>query len=178
LLEDLENKASSFLEKLEGTPQHQRIEFYVDARYSFQVWEITVPLRKSRITNESDLTELTEVFHEAHQRIFGIKEPGQIIECVNWSARAIAVTPEFRLMERPRRQRDSVANSVGQREAYFKESGGMVNTLIYRGTELSYGDIFSGPAIIEEATTTIVIPPGCSVEVTKYGDYLIDVDNN
>jgi N-methylhydantoinase A len=176
LLEDLEKKASTFLEKLEGTPVQQKIEFYVDARYSYQVWEITVPLRKPRITGESDLTELTEDFHEAHQRIFGIKEPGQIIECVNWSARAVAATPEFQLLERPSRKGDSVPKSMGQREAYFKGSGGMVNTLIYRGIELRYGDVAAGPAIIEEATTTIVIPPGCTVEVTKYGDYLIDID--
>jgi N-methylhydantoinase A len=177
LLEELENKAMAFLDKLEGPSQNQKVEFYVDARYSYQVWEITVQLRKPRITNENDLAELIQDFHESHQKIFGIKEPGQLIECVNWAVRAIAETPELDLMEQRGKPEDTLLRNKERRKAYFKESGGMVDTSIYRGNELDCGDIIHGPAIIEETTTTIVIPPESEAVVTKHGDYLIEVLN-
>jgi len=35
------------------------------------------------------------------------------------------------------------------------------------------GNIVEGPAIIEQKTTTVVVPPQSKLEVTKYGDYLM-----
>jgi len=175
LLEDLEKQALSFLDKLEGSPGNQRVEFRVDARYSYQVWDIAVKLRKPRIKDGNDLAKLIDDFHMAHEQVFGIMEPGQLIECVNWSARAISETPEFTIIERDRDKGNSLSGKNGKRKAFFKESGGMVNTSIYRGDNLRDGELLHGPAIIEEATTTIVIPPDCVTKVTTHGNYLIEI---
>jgi N-methylhydantoinase A len=42
---------------------------------------------------------------------------------------------------------------------------------VYEGGELNVQAAIRGPAIIEEPTTTIVIPPGCDLEVNEFGDY-------
>ena len=44
-------------------------------------------------------------------------------------------------------------------------------TDVYEGKELSAASAIEGPAIIEEPTTTVVIPPGCSLVVNQFGDY-------
>jgi N-methylhydantoinase A/oxoprolinase/acetone carboxylase beta subunit len=37
------------------------------------------------------------------------------------------------------------------------------------------GNIVEGPAIIEQNTTTVVVPPMARLEVTEYGDYLMQL---
>jgi N-methylhydantoinase A/oxoprolinase/acetone carboxylase beta subunit len=38
------------------------------------------------------------------------------------------------------------------------------------------GNIVDGPAIIEQRTTTVIVPPHARLEVSEYGDYLMKVD--
>lgn len=49
----------------------------------------------------------------------------------------------------------------------------MVETQIYLGEELGYGKELSGPTVIEEPTTTIVLPPRIRATVQKFGSYYI-----
>jgi N-methylhydantoinase A len=44
---------------------------------------------------------------------------------------------------------------------------------IYDGAALEPGLSFTGPAIIEESDTTVVIPPGLPCHVDDYGNYCI-----
>jgi len=177
LLERLENESRSFLSRFGATSNNSRIEFSVEARYSYQVWELSIQLSGQRISNEQDVLQLTEDFHKAHERVFAIKEPGQSVECVHWSARAIVQMPELKLREQPEGGAEPSAALMPEREAYFREMGGMVKTQIYRGDGLTCGNVLEGPAIIEESTTTIVIPPATRATVTKYGDYWIETED-
>ncbi len=56
---------------------------------------------------------------------------------------------------------------------FFEETGGFVSTPIYDGEQLNAGNRVEGPAIIEQRTTTVVVPPEARLEVTPYGDYLM-----
>ena len=47
--------------------------------------------------------------------------------------------------------------------------------MIFRGGDLAPGDEIEGPAILEEATSTLVVEPGTTVRVTAQGDYLLEV---
>ena len=46
-------------------------------------------------------------------------------------------------------------------------------TAIYNGAHLQAGNFLSGPSIIEEPTTTVVIPEGFNCRVDGYGNYII-----
>ena len=61
------------------------------------------------------------------------------------------------------------------RRAYFKEAGGFVETPCYDGAKIAPGHVIAGPAIVEEATTTVVIPPGCEAVVDAFDNYLVGV---
>jgi N-methylhydantoinase A len=54
----------------------------------------------------------------------------------------------------------------------FVEAG-VQEAAIYDGDMLEPGMSFTGPAIIEEAGTTVVIPPGLPCHVDDYGNYII-----
>lgn len=173
LLERLEGEARLFLARL-NADNNSEIEFSTEARYSYQVWELKVKMSGNRIIDRKDLQQLTDAFHKVHEQVFSIHEPKQNVEFVHWTARAIVKQPELKLKELKTNGTNLMCAIVQKRQAYFHEAGGMVETIIYRGDKLSCGNTLSGPAIIEEATTTIVVPPGARATVTKYGNYWID----
>jgi N-methylhydantoinase A len=173
ILADLEVQAENFLNRAGVPSEMRRIEFHVEARYPYQVWEISVPLRSNRISDESDLHQLIGDFHDVHERIFGIKEEGQSIECIYWRAKAIGITSKPKLREVPVDSEDPSAALKGTRQAYFRERGGMVKTNIYEGDLLQEGNLIEAPAVIEEPTMTIVVFPGSQVRITELGSYLI-----
>jgi N-methylhydantoinase A len=85
---------------------------------------------------------------------------------------ATAEVDKLKPEKRPRTGRKLEAAIKGRREVDFVEAGTHQAT-IYNGDILEPGMIFAGPAIIEEAGTTVVIPPGLPCQVDDYGNYCI-----
>jgi N-methylhydantoinase A len=54
--------------------------------------------------------------------------------------------------------------------------GSAVDTPVYDGAALRAGDRFDGPAVIEETTTTVVIPPRYRAEVDPFKNYVLTRD--
>jgi N-methylhydantoinase A len=170
-LSELERQMDDFFDRLGTAEQARRKEFFVEARYPYQVWELEVPLRTGRIENESDVAELVEAFHAVHERVFAVKEPGQHIECLYWKGRATASLskPELRRFDsngadlRPDRGRPT-----------WWGPGASVDANVYLGETIPTGRRITGPAIVEEPTTTIVVYPGWSLTVGDTGDYLLE----
>jgi N-methylhydantoinase A len=173
---ELEARARAFLEGAGVPPESRRVEFYVEARYRSQVWELSVPIAGNRIASDEDLARLVEGFHQVHERTFGIKEPGRPIECVYWRAKAIGLLAKPRIREVPSGGSDPAAAQRGTRKAYFRELGGMAETPVFLGDALRAGNIIEAPAIIEEPTTTVVVFPGSEVRVTELGSYHVRID--
>jgi N-methylhydantoinase A len=148
------------------------IEYAVEARYPFQVWDIDVPLRVRRFAGGDDVSMLEEDFHLAHERVFAVREPGQHVECVNWKGRMTAGLPRPPLETRP--PRDHAARPDRLRTMYF-DGVGEVRGPVLLGGSLEPGAAMAGPAVIQEPTTTIVLYPGSTCTVTALGNYLIDV---
>jgi N-methylhydantoinase A len=174
-LKALEEQAQGFLSRTGAALKNINIQFFAEARYAYQVWELNVPLRANQIKDRETLAELVEEFHRVHQRVFGINEPGELIEFVNWGAQATAKMPEVKIKEQPSGREDPACALVAHREAYFRELGGLVKTPVYRGDKLLGGARISSPAIIEEPTSTLVIFPGSTATVSKWGNYLIEL---
>jgi N-methylhydantoinase A len=150
-----------------------RIEFFVEARYPQQVWEITVPLEAGRLAGPADVDAVVERFHAAHERLYAVRHSGSPIECVAWMGRLTA-TPE----RSPARAVDGAerpeAEPVSMAAAHFP-SIGRVPTPRYDGASLRIGQVIHAPAVIQEPTTTVVVHPGATLRVTA-NCYLADVE--
>jgi N-methylhydantoinase A len=145
-------------------------DFFVEARYAQQAWELEVPLRARRVEGETQVQAIVDDFHQAHERVYAVTDPGQIVECVYWKGRLTAV-----LDKSPATVSRVLADARPRsRTAYFPETG-PVSVSAYLGVALRPGDSIDGPAIIEEPTTTIVVYPGSIARVTKSGNYLVEV---
>ena len=86
--------------------------------------------------------------------------------------------PRVEVKERPFGGEDPAHALVGRKEAYFRELGGLVETPVYRGDKLLYGARIEGPAIVQEPTSTLVVFPGSRVTVSRWGNYLIEVEGS
>jgi N-methylhydantoinase A len=62
----------------------------------------------------------------------------------------------------------------GVRKAFFPETD-FVEAPVYDRTLLRAGDTLAGPALIEEAETTTVLPPGHALRVDAYGNLIIEL---
>ena len=61
----------------------------------------------------------------------------------------------------------------GHRDMVFSLEGEAQPTPVYDGTAMGAGDHLSGPAVIEEVTTTIVVEPGWDATLHESGVYVL-----
>ncbi|MFC6904633.1 hydantoinase/oxoprolinase family protein [Halalkalicoccus tibetensis] len=122
------------------------VERAADLRYVGQSFEITVPL------SEFDPAALEERFHAAHNQAYGYRM-NEAVELVN--LRATATVPR----EAPRVAYEGAGDPVvGEREAYFP-GGGRREATVYDRDRLAPGERVAGPAVLEQAESTTVLPP-------------------
>lgn len=63
----------------------------------------------------------------------------------------------------------------GRYSAYFEEAGGFTETPVCDGNKLGYGMKISGPAIIENPLTTVVLTPKTKAPINKVGSYVMEL---
>ena len=65
---------------------------------------------------------------------------------------------------------DPATALVGRRSIYFREVGSRVLCNIYERTRLGRDARFEGPAVVEEQTSTTLVPPGFEAMVDRHGN--------
>lgn len=147
-------------------------EFFVEARYHGQVWDLDISLPVSRFTSQKDIDALVEKFHAIHQRMYAIHDPRSAVECINWRGRLTVHLPKP-IQSARKTIKPARTVAFATRTAFF--AGAAHKTKIYRGDTLTAGAQIAGPAIIEEPTTTIVIPPYAQAHVSASGNYILTI---
>ena len=129
----------------------------IDVRYHHQAHELTVPL------HGCDLVAAAEAFNELYEKLYGIRQ-GDPVEFVNYRVRVIGP------VSKPDWSTDLVADRppvpLSYRRAWF--DGEMCDTPVYRRHTLLPGPSIAGPAIIEEPSSTVVVPGGWSALADRW----------
>jgi N-methylhydantoinase A len=146
--------------------------YYVEARYAYQVWDVPIPLVGEGVPDQASLDALIESFHDAHERIFAVREPGQKIEMSQWKGRVIVGTRKPGAATE-RRSSGGAANGSGSRVAFMPDLG-EVEVPIHLGAYMAPGATAEGPAIVIEPETTVVVYPGWTAQVTDSGNYRLE----
>lgn len=149
-----------------------RFEAFAEARYPGQVWQLDTPVPGNAVADADGLAALVAAFHQVHERVFAVTDPGSPVEFVNWKMRltvALAARAENPAAEGP--AGDAPA-ACATRRCFF-EGGIAHETPVYRGADLKPGHHVEGPAIVEEPTTTLVVYPGTAATVSPRGNYLL-----
>ena len=136
--------------------------------------EVSLPERdKDEPFTDEVFKALIAKFHEKHQAIYGWSDDSMAVAIASLKLRAIGVRPVMELMKMPVEGADPSAALKRQREVYFEELGGFVETTCYDSERLQPGNVIAGPGIIEDAKTTVVVPKGAELTVDAYGNFII-----
>ena len=63
----------------------------------------------------------------------------------------------------------------GTRAAYFGALGGFAQATVYDRSLLGIGAVLSGPALVEEPESTLLLPPSCTAQVEANGNIIVTV---
>ncbi len=170
---DLEGIGDGYLER-EGIAHIDR--YYrrsIDMRYKGQFHEVELPIARTELTAEI-IDGIVEDFHKRHEELYAYRDDAET-EMINVRVAAYGkVTPPTRVpVGRSSDGHDASSFIKEHRNVFFEEDEDFVSTPIYDGDRMSAGSILHGPAVVEESTTTIVVPPEARLEVTEFRDYLL-----
>lgn len=154
-LEELTVQAKEWLDAQESglDMEHPLLEFLADARYQGQSYEIQIPLDPEALLKEG-LKKLASDFHAQHQKLYGHFEESAEIELVNIRARIEGQAPEFPASESSENEKGQIKT---KRPVYI--NGTEYQADIYDRATLKAGTTISGPAVVEQDDTTVLILP-------------------
>lgn len=157
-------------QQAEGSDEHT-VQFWAEARYADQVWEINVALPASRIHGAAELAALRETFHCTHESLFAVRDDGADIEVIGWGA-TVACKVRGAAGGLQLKQAPDLIAAPASRKAYFSGHG-HVDTAVFRFEALQPGDELRGPALVESSFTTVVINPGATAHKRSSGSLSI-----
>jgi N-methylhydantoinase A len=134
-----------------------------DMRYGEQTFEIQVPLDGVDVEAEDLVAQVVERFHKRHEELYTYSAPGQDVVLVNVRAAVIGRLPALPAEET---RRVSAPTAPRSRRVYLER---WVEVPVYAMDGLAEGQELKGPAIVESATTTILVRAGERALVTPQG---------
>jgi N-methylhydantoinase A len=146
------------------------VAYSADMRYVGQAYELVVPIPAPLAP--ADLAAAQVAFHAVHERVYGYARAGQPVEFVNFRAVHTYRLPAPRIQPTARARGALGEARAGERRTHFAPSG-FVATPVYARARLPAGARLPGPAIVEQADTTTVIPPGWAAAMEESGNLRI-----
>jgi N-methylhydantoinase A len=158
------------------------VVFELDMHYVGQTHTVAVPLpvtlaggrAGSGAEGGTGITEAItrQAFEAAYSRVFSRLLPGLGVRIVNLRTAAIGRRPAVDLAAlAPGRDASLARARIGARKVWF---GGWRETAIWSRLDLPVGAVVEGPAILEQADATTVIPPGQRGRVDRLGNLIVE----
>jgi N-methylhydantoinase A len=150
-------------------PSSIRREYFCEARYENQLWELDVSLGdRDEFRDARDVSALSESFDALHHAVFAVNQPGATLETVSWRG-------DVRIARsRPALPRAVTRADVATSTRRVWSGGAWHDVPVHAGGSLAVDATVTGPAIIEEPTTTIVVPEG-AIAAVRPGHYVVEV---
>ena len=148
------------------------LDYSADLRYVGQFNEVEVPGFSGGTADSAAWEQLVDQFHRLHDERYGYSLPHAEVELINLRLSATGAT------KKPVTQKHELGGPAadharkGERPAWFDNR--MVTVPVYDGLALQPGNRLPGPAIVEQPTTTIVLPGDTGLSCDQWGNYLLE----
>jgi N-methylhydantoinase A len=145
------------------------VERTLSMKYGAQVFDLDIPVRAGMTSDE-----LCDSFELAYELRYG-KSSGYAaagIEGIRLRVRAIGRLPKPRLGPDPA-AKAAPAAPTGERQVWWRDAGGFVDTPVYQLGAGRLEDTVAGPAVIELPDTTLPVRPGDSVRQDEIGNLIL-----
>lgn len=140
------------------------VEMGLDLRYAGQGFELAV---WEQDAGTCTANELRRAFEDQHRQSYGYARDALSVQVVNRRARIVQKNAE------------SISTPTPPREGARRAAGTVTlngqrldATFVERGL-VEIGERLSGPAVVEESTSTVFVPPGWTAECLPTGDLLL-----
>ncbi len=162
-ISEMIEEAQSALLKAGCRKEEVRVGIAGDLRYKGQHNELTISL-PSDLIEARNVEAIRAAFEAEYERTYGIKLDDVDIEVVAWRVTAFG----------PNVHQDEIRSQVqaageGSKRRPVRFSSGVYDTPVHVRSSLRPGKTLTGPVIIEERETTIVILPGWQASVDRHG---------
>ncbi len=140
----------------------------VEMMYQGQWRSLAVPA-PAKVTSTSDLID---GFHNQHEHEYNFRREDAPVSIFRVGVKATGMVPKAELPSY-----EVVKNTpdpIGQRDVWFKRE--RCTTNVYDRAQFKAGAEFSGPAIVEQVDSTVVVPPNTTATVDQYMNILIKVE--
>jgi N-methylhydantoinase A len=156
----------------EGVPPARRdVVAAADIRYAGQHHEVTVPFPLDDLAEPS---RIEAAFHRRHEELYGFASPGKPMHVIALHATVLGrrdalelATPASAAAEGPAPRRPS-------RRMYLRSTGTLEEVEVLDGDRLAAGQGIAGPALVDMATTTIVVPETFDVLFDASGSFVLE----
>ena len=136
----------------------------LDMRYGEQIFEINVSLDGLDLTSPSVMKELVERFHLRHEELYTYSMRDQDVLVINARAAVIGVLPN--LPKEPGLPYRDPSPPNGRRRVYLND---WQVVPVFNLESLAAGQTIAGPAILEAATTTVLLRRMDCATITPLG---------
>ncbi|HEV3352189.1 MAG TPA: hydantoinase/oxoprolinase family protein [Acidimicrobiales bacterium] len=173
LMSELLDEATKELEPANLEPGQVSTDLYAQMCYPGQNFDMSVPVPEGTDLTDAGLLDLAGRFHAQHAADRGFSFPAQqpLLRGVRLVAKGF--TPKPGRLAEPGDVGDPEQARKGTRPVHFGHD--FVDTPIYDGPALGPGAAITGPALVEEPFTVVVVAPGSSLTLDEHGSYDITV---
>ena len=135
-----------------------------EMRYGEQIFEIDVPLDDVDMAAPDLIDHVVDRFRRRHEALYTYSAPDQDVVLVNARLAVVGALPVTPLEPAVSPRRSAAPPKT--RRVYM---GGWVDVPVFQWEALASQAEVEGPAIVESATTTVVVRAGDRLQTTAYG---------
>jgi N-methylhydantoinase A len=166
LFEEMSAAGRATLSRAGLTGEAVELRASLDLRYIGQWHELTVA-----VDLPLDLAAAEGAFHAEHDRLFGHASPGAPVEVLALRLSALGRTEKPEIAAGPDEAGEDA--QLGERPVWNPVERALEPTPVWDGRRLAASATLAGPAIVELASTTIVVPRDFTLDVDASGAFAV-----
>jgi N-methylhydantoinase A len=163
----LREEATDWLDAEGIDETNHAFEYYADCRYFRQDIQMSIPIDVENLRGEAGLAEIEADFEARHDRQFGFSLDAPL-EIATLRVIGKGTLQGVTIEQEGLTDADPSAAEIGTDEVYF--DGEYRETPLYDRSELRAGNEISGPAIVVENDSTIIVQPDHTATIDRYGN--------
>lgn len=181
---EMEDEGRRLLLTAGVAPEDVTVRRTADMRLFGQAHQIAVPIPEGGLRPEHGAVVLAS-FEMVYRSLYKRTRPGVPIEAISWRVVVSGPSPALDLRDADSPEAPgpgwpgppAVAGASGaikgERPVYAPETGGFTPTPVYDRYRLRPGARFTGPAVVEERESTVVVGPGATAHIDAFRNLVI-----
>ena len=172
LYADMRAQALSDFARIGYAQEQLSFQPTVEMRYADQFHEVEIDMPSETLNAES-LQALLRNFHSRYEKMYTYSMNWRAAEFLTFR---LKVTAPRRPVQMAASRQSSAGVEMarrGSRSCLFQGGTQRVDTPVYDWDRMEPGHRFTGPALVDDRTTTVLVPPGFSCEVDPYRNLVL-----